>query len=189
MLDNSNISLDNLLGNIICGSIVFHGVKLGFCTYLVDCAVNEIPLGWADFSDSPIIAAHIILRCKLTIFICGVGVNKLLALIDAVNRTCKSAIALRRACFHIGFCHGHIEFFKNVGKTAACDLVPFDRGGLAFGNDIADCRIHFLHHIRGVAADKDIFKLRQSVLIGYGVFIHGQTAKGSSVKVECDTLH
>ena len=68
--------------------------------------------------------------------------------IDAVNRTCKGSIALRRTCFCIGLCHSHLEFLQHIVKAAFCDLVPFNRSCLGSRNDIADCGIHFLNHIR-----------------------------------------
>ena len=68
-------------------------------TYLVDCGIQKIPLGRADFTDSPIIVTDIILGRKLTVFISRVGVNQFLTLIDGVNRTCKGSVALRRTCF------------------------------------------------------------------------------------------
>ena len=101
MLDNGDIALDNLLGHIICGRVKLHGVKLWLCADLVDCSVEQIALGRADFSDSPIVAAHIILRCKLTVFIGRVGVNEFFALINAVDRTRKRSVALRRTHFCI----------------------------------------------------------------------------------------
>ena len=189
MLDDGDIALNDLLIHIICGRVVLNGIKFWLCPYMVDGFIKQIALGRADFTDAPIVTADIILGRELSVFIGGVGVNQFLALVDAINRTCQSSVALRISCFHIGFRHGYIEFLEDVGKAPFCNLIPLNRGGLAFRNDIADCRVHFLHHIRGVAADKDIFKLCQSILIGYGVFIHGQTAEGSAVKVEFHAFH
>ena len=72
--------------------------------------IKQVALGRADFTDSPVIVTDIILCCKLPIFVCGIGVNQFLALIDAVNRTCQSGVALRISCFCIGLCDSHIEF-------------------------------------------------------------------------------
>lgn len=44
---------------------------------------------------------YIMLRCKLTVFICRVGVNEFFALINAVDRTRKRSVALRRTHFCI----------------------------------------------------------------------------------------
>ena len=176
MLDNGDIALDDLLGHIICGRVKLHGVKLWLCADLVDCSVEQIALGRADFSDSPIVAAHIILRCKLTVFIGRVGVNEFFALINAVDSTRKRSVALCRTCLGIGFRYGHIEFFENVCKAAACYLFPFDRRCLRSGNDIACRRVNFLYGVRCRAADKHIFKSCNAVCVGHGVFINGQTA-------------
>ena len=176
MLDNGDIALDDLLGHIICGRVKLHGVKLWLCADLVDCSVEQIALGWADFSDSPIVAAHIILRCKLIVFIGRVGVNEFFALINAVDRPRKRSVALRRTHLRIGFRYGHIEFFENVCKAAARYLFPFDRRCLGSGNDIAHRRVNFLYGVGVSAADKHIFKSCNAVCIGHGVFINGQTA-------------
>ena len=176
MLDNGDIALDDLLGHIICGRIKLHGIKLWFCADLVDCSVEQIALGRADFSDSPIVAAHIILCCKLTAFIGGVGVNQFLTLIDAVDRSRKRSVALRRTHFYIGFRYGHIEFFENVCKAAARYLFPFDRCCLRSRNNIACRSINFLYGVRCRAADKHIFKSCNAVCVGHSVFINRQTA-------------
>ena len=176
MLDNGDIALDDLLGHIICGRVKLHGVKLWLCADPVDCSVKQIALRRADFSDSPIVAAYIILRCKLTVFICRVGVNEFFTLINAVDCTRKRSVALRRTRFCIGFRYGHIEFFENVCKAAARHLFPFDRRCLGSGNDIAHRRINFLYGIRCSAADKHIFKSCNAVCVGHGVFTNGQTA-------------
>ena len=176
MLDNGDIALDDLFGHIICGRVKLHGVKLWLCADPVDCSVKQIALRRADFSDSPIVAAHIILRCKLTVFIGGVGVNEFFALINAVDCTCKRGVALRRTHFCIGFRYGHIEFFENVCKAAVRYLFPFDRRCLRSGNNIAHRRVNFLYGVRCRAADKHIFKSCNTVCVGHGVFINGQTA-------------
>ena len=177
MLDDSDISFDDLLIHIILCRIILNRIKLWLRPYMVDGFIKQVALGRADFTHRPVISAYIILGRELTVFIGGIGVNQFLAFVDAVNCTCKGSIALRcAACSHIGLSHGHIELFKDVGKTAICDLVPFNRGCLGIGNDIADCRIHFLKHIRGIAADKDILKLCHALCIGHGILIHRQTA-------------
>ena len=87
MLDNSDISLDNLLIHIIFCRIIFHLIKFWFCTDFMNGRVKKIPLGRTDFSDCPVIATYIILGRKLTIFVGGVGVNQFFALVNAINRT------------------------------------------------------------------------------------------------------
>ena len=111
MLDNGDIALDDLLIHIIFCGIILYGVKLRLCANMVAFGIQKIALGRADFTDAPVIAAYIILGCELTVFICRIGVDQLLAFVDAVNRTRKGSIALRCAArFHIGLSHSHIEF-------------------------------------------------------------------------------
>ena len=190
MLDDGDIALDDLLIHIICGRVVLNGVKLWLCTYMVYGFIKQISFGRADFTDRPVIITDIILGRKLPVFISSVGVNQFLALVNAVDRSCKGGVALRRAsCFHISLCDCHVKLLQYVVEAAVCDLFPFNRGCLGCRDDIADSRIHFLKHIRGVAADKDILKLRQTIFIRHGIFVHGQTAEGSPVKVEFHALH
>ena len=153
MLDDGDIALDNLLGHIVCGAVALYGIKLWLCADMMNSGVEQIALGRADFSDSPVIIADIIVGGKLPILVRGVGVNQFLAFINTVNRTRKRSIALRCACFRIGFRHGYIELLENIRKAAACDLFPFNRSCLAFRNDIADSRIHFLNGVRRIATD------------------------------------
>ena len=153
MLDDGDIALDNLLGHIVCGAVALYGIKLWLCADMMNSGIEQIALGRTDFSDSPVIIADIIVGGKLPVLVRGVGVNQFFAFINAVNCTCKRSIALCRACFRIEFRHGHIELFENVRKAAACDLFPFNRSCLAFGNNIANSRIYFLYGVRCFAAD------------------------------------
>ena len=103
VLDDGDIAFDDLLVYIILCRIIFHGVKLRLCTYMVYGRIQKIALGRGNLTDAPVIAADIIFCCELPVFICGVGVNQFLALINAINRTRKGSVALRLlACFHIG---------------------------------------------------------------------------------------
>ena len=58
-------------------------------------SVQKIALGRGNLTDAPVIAADIILGGELPVFIGGVSVNQFLALIDAVDRTCKGSVPLR----------------------------------------------------------------------------------------------
>ena len=176
MLDDSDIALDDLLIHIIFRGIPFHRVKLRLCAHMVDRLIEQISLGRADFTDAPVVAAHIIVGGKLPVLVRGVGVNQFLAFINTVNCARKGSVALRRSRFRIGLCHGHIEFLEDVGKAALRDLVPLNGCGLGCGNDIADSGIHFLKDIRGVAADEDILKSCDSIRIGHSVLIHRKPA-------------
>ena len=176
MLDDGDISFDDLLIHIIFRAISFHRVKLRLCAHMVDRLIEQISLGRADFTDAPVVAAHIVVGGKLPVLVRGVSVNQFLAFIDTVNCARKGSVALRRSRFRIGLCHGHIEFLEDVGKAALRDLVPLNGCGLGCGNDIADSGIHFLKDIRGVAADEDILKPCHTVGIGHSVLIHRKPA-------------
>ena len=103
MLDDGDIAFDDLLVYVILRRIVFHGIKLWLCPHMVYGCVQKIALGRGNLTDAPIVAADIIFRCELPVFIGGVSVNQFLPLIDAVNRTCKGSVALRLLSrFHIG---------------------------------------------------------------------------------------
>ena len=103
VLDDGDVPLDDLLVYVVLGRIIFHGVKLWLCAYMVDCGIQKIALGRCNLTDAPIVAADIIFCCELPVFIGGIGVNQFLALIDAVNRTCKGGVALRLLPrFHVG---------------------------------------------------------------------------------------
>ena len=176
MLDDGDVPLDDLLVHIILGRIVFHGIKLGFCAYMVDDSVQKIALGRGNLTDAPVIAADIILGGELPVFIGGVSVNQFLALIDAVDRTCKGSVPLRRSRLHVRLCHGDVELLQHVHEAAARDLFPLNRGGLGRRHDVADGGIHFLQYIGGIAADKHVLKPCHAVRIGGGILVHGETA-------------
>ena len=143
VFDNGNVTLNDLFIHGVFRAVQLYGIKLWLCTDLMNSGVEQITLGRADFSDSPVIVTNIILGRKLTVCIGGISVNEFFALVNAIHRTCKGSVALRLACFCIGLCDRHIEFFENVVETAVCDLVPFNRCGLGSRNDIADCGIDF----------------------------------------------
>ena len=176
VLNDGDVPFDDLLVYIILCGIVFHGVKLGFCTYMVDCTVQKIALGRGNLTDAPVIAADIILGGELPVFIGGVSVNQFLALIDAVDRTCKGSVPLRLSRLHVRLCHGDVELLQHVHEAAACDLFPFNRGGLGRRHDISGGGVHFLQYIGHIAADKHVLIPCHAVCVGDGILIHGQTA-------------
>ena len=99
MLNDFNIALDNVLVYAENAFVVFDGVFLGFCADRIDGLIELITLGRLNLSDSPIIAANIFLSGEFTVLIGGVGINQLIAVIDAVLRSCKRSVALRLLCF------------------------------------------------------------------------------------------
>ena len=177
VLNNGDITLYNLLGHIICCLIMLHGIKLRFCTDLMDGGIKQITLRGSDFSHRPVVIADILLGNELPVFVGGVGIHNGFALIDAVNSTGKRSITLHCAGFSVALGNGHSELFQNVQEATICDLVPADRCRLRFGNNIANSSVHFLHSIRCGTGNEDIFKGRHAVCIGYGILVHGNAGE------------
>ena len=187
VFDESDTALDDLLIHIIGGGVVFHGIKLGFRTYMVGGFVQQIALGWADLADAPVIITNIICCDKLTIGIGGVSVDELVALVNAINSTGKGGVTLRRAGFPVTLSHGGAPLFQNIGHALFADGIPFHRCHLAVGNHIADRRVHFLQHIAG--ADQHIFEIRLAATVGHSILIYGNPGKRGAIQVELHTLH
>ena len=177
VLNDSDITLYDLLGHIICRLIVLHGIKLRLCTDLMDGGIKQITLRGSDFSHCPVVIADILLGNELPVFVGGVGINKGFALIDAVNSTGKRSVALCRAGFSITFGNGHRKLLQNIEEAAVRDLVPVDRHRLRFGNNIANGSVHFLHGIRCGTGNENIFKGRHAVCIGCGILVHGNAGE------------
>ena len=187
VLDESNTALDDLLIHIIGSRVVFHGIKLGFRTYMVGGFVQQIALGRADLADAPVIITDIICCDKLTIGIGGVSVDELVALVNAINSTGKGGITLGRAGFPVTLGYGGAPLFQNIGDALFGDGIPLHCRRLAVRNHIADRGIHFLQHIAG--ADQDIFEIRLATAVGHSVFVHGNPGKRGSIQVELHPLH
>ena len=169
MLDDSDIAFHNLFGNIICGLIVFHRIKLRFSTDLMDCTVEQITLGRRDFTDCPVIITDIFLCGKLTVLIRHILVHKGFAFIDTVNCSGKGSVALRCSFLTVTLCYGHGKLFKNVREVSCGYFFPVNRCGLICRHNITDCGIHFLNGVWGSAADKHIIKRSNTVFVCYGM--------------------
>ena len=187
VFDESDTALDGLLIHIIGGGVVFHGIKLGFRTYMVGGFVQQIALGRADLADAPVIITNIICCDKLTVGIGGVGVNELVALVNAINSTGKGGVTLGRAGFPVTLGHGSTPLFQNIGDTLFSDGIPFHRRRLTVGNHIADRGVYFLQYIAGT--DQHIFEIRLAAAVGHSVFVHGNPGKRSPIQVERHPLH
>ena len=170
VFDDSDSALDDLLGHIACRGVIFHGVVLRRCADRINSVVQQVALGGRDLTNGPVVAADIVFRGELTVGIRGVGVHKLVALINTVNGTGKGGIALRQTRFGVALSNGDIPLFQNVRKALVRDRVPFHRRRLLFGDDIADRRINFLQRV--ACADQHIRKYGFACAVGHGVFIH-----------------
>ena len=186
VLDDGNFALDDLLGHIVCRGVVFHGVVFCLCADGINGAVQQIALGGRDLTDGPVVTTDIVFRGKLPVCVGGVGVHKLVALIDTVDGTGKGGIALRQTRFGVALGDSDIPLFQDVRKALVCDGVPFHRRRLLFGDDIADRRINFLQRV--ARADQHIGKHGFARAVGHGVFVHRKSRKRSAVEVEFHAL-
>ena len=186
MLDDSDLALDDLLGHIVCRGVVFHGVVFCLCADGINGAVQQIALGGRDLTDGPVVAADIVFRGELPVCVCGVGVHKLVALVNTVNGTGKGGVALRHTRFGVALGDDDIPLFQDVRKALVRDGVPFHRRRLLFGDDIADRRIDFFQRV--ACADQHIGKHGFARVVGHGVFIYRKPRKRSAVEVEFHAL-
>ena len=172
--------------NIQRGAVQFHGVELGFGPDVMNGTIQQIALGRRNFTDAPIIAADVISGDKLTVGVGGVGVDQLVALIHTVFCACQRGITLGSAggCIRLG--NGSAPLFQDIGEALVGYAVPLNGSGLIIGNNVLGGCIDFLQCITG--ADQHIGKVRDSITIGNGIFVHGLTAERSAVQMERDTL-
>ena len=170
VLDDGDSALDDLLGHIVCRGVVFHGIVLRLCANGINAAVQQIALRGRDLTDGPVVPADIVFCSELPVGVGGVGVYKLVALIDAVDGTGKSGVTLRQTHFGIALGDSDIPLFQNVREALVRDGVPFHRRRLICGDDIADRRINFLQRV--ACADQHIRKYGFACAVGHGVFIH-----------------
>ena len=188
VLDDGNIALCDLLSHIICRLIMLHGIKLRLCADLMNGSIKKIALRRINLTHRPIVIADIFLGYESSALVGGVGIHKHFTLIDAIDRTGKRSITLRRTGFSVALGNGHRELLQNIEEATICNLVPADRRRLRFGNDIANSSVHFLHGIRSSAGDEDIFKSRHAVRISHGIFVHSNARERCTVEVEGHAL-
>ena len=183
MLDDRNFAFDHIFKGVerLC-KIVFNGIEPGFCADVQAFGIEEITLRGSDFFQQPVIAADIPLGGELPLGVGGVGVDELIAFIDAVLCPCERGVALRQALFRIGFRNRNAEFLENIVKGFACDLVPFHRCCLLVRYNIAVRGIYFFEGIS--RTNQHILEFRHTVFVGDGVFVHGDSRKGCAVEPE-----
>ena len=189
MFDDSDIAFHNLLCHIICHKIVFNRKEFWLCTDLVDCLIKKIALARCDFSDCPITVADIFFSCELSLAVSYILIHKCVAFINSVNSTGEFCVALSSAFFSVALCYGYAELLQDICEITVCNLFPLNRCSLFFGNDIADCCVHFFERIWCTSTDKNIFECCNTVFIGNCIFINCNACKGSTVKVEFHTLY
>lgn len=187
MLDYSDFTLDNIFEGVErLGTVVFDRVEFCFCADVQALGVQQIPFGGADLTNRPIVAADIILGGKLTVCVGGVGVDELIAFIDAVLCTCEGCIALRQTCSAVALGYGDIELLEDIVKGFVRYLVPFNSGGLLVGNDIASRSVDFLKNIS--RTDQHILEFCNAVFVGHGILVDFNAGKRCSVEAELHAL-
>ena len=130
MLNDFNLALDDPFGNADRYGVMLNGVVFRFCADIVNCFVEEIALGRLNLSDSPIIAANIFLCGEFAVLVGGVGINQLIAVIDAVLCSSKRSVALCLLCFSVGLFYGYGKLLQNIDKFTFSRLVPNNRCSL-----------------------------------------------------------
>ena len=87
VLDDGDAAHLHSFHHIQSSAVQLYGIVFCFRSYMVGGAVQQVALGRGNFPDAPVIAADIIPGSKLAVTVCGVGVHKLVALVNTVNGT------------------------------------------------------------------------------------------------------
>ena len=168
MLDDSDAALDDILAHIDGNGVVLQGKVSGLCTDGIDRFVQKIAGRGGDLTDRPAVAAHILLCRKAAGGIGFIGVDQIIAVIDAIHGTGQHSIALRRAFFAVPFGQGHTEFFKNVAEFHDGSLAADYAHGLALLRHIAVIR-----KLRdGIFTGGKVVDLDLTVFSGRNGFVH-----------------
>ena len=186
VLDDGDIAFLDLLVLLHGFAVVLCGIVLRTDADRLVAGGNEVALAAVQLLDRPIGAADIILSGELAICVGDVGVDQLVAIIDAVLGTSQRSIALSRAGFDVLLGNGQIPFLEHVIAALVRDLVPLDGCGLLIGDNITDRSIHFLERIAG--ADQNVIEGRNTAGISHSILIHGDAAVGSAIEVELQTF-
>ena len=147
---------------------------------------DEIALAAVQLLDRPVGAADIVFGGELAIRIGHVGVNQLVALIDAVLSTGQVRVTLGRAGFHILLGNSQVPFLEHVIEALVGHLVPLDCRRLLIGDDIADRSVHLFQRV--TCADQNVAKGRNAAGISHSILIHGNAAVGRAVQMELQTF-
>ena len=186
MLDDGDGALLDGFLNGQGNGVQLHGVVPGFCAHGIDGGIQQITLGRSNLPDRPVVTADIVTGGELAVGIGGIGVDQLIALVNAILCAGQGAVALGGAGRSIGLGDGHIPLLQDVGKALLSDGVPLDGSGLVVGDDIPGGGVHLFQGVAG--ADQDILKISDAIAVGDGIFINGVTAEGSAVQMEGNAL-
>ena len=147
MLDDGDPSFDDSLGHIHGNGIILDGEVFRLRADRVDRFIQQIPLGWGDLADRPVISAYIVSGSKAAVCIGGIGVDQPITPVNPIYRACKRSIALRRSRFAVALVHRRIPLFQDIDECLLRNGIPFNGGGLVCRNNIAVGRVHLLKHI------------------------------------------
>lgn len=182
MLDDGDIAFLDLLVLLHGFAVILSSIVLGIDADLLVAGGDEIALAAVQLLDRPVGAADIVFGGELAIRICDVGVNQLVALIDAVLSIGQVRVTLGRAGFHILLGNSQVPFLEHVIEALVGHLVPLDCRRLLIGDDIADRSVHLFQRV--TCADQNVAEGRNTAGVGHGVFIHGNAAVGGAIEVE-----
>ena len=137
MFNHAELADDNTLGHIQILGIQFHRILLTAYIQPVDFIGQKITAVFrcGDLTDVPVIAAGIVVRNEIAVFIGHIGVNECFAVKYTVGVTGKSSVAL---CFAIRiailFC-GEITWISAMVEVII-DLKDFN---LPFLQNVLEC--------------------------------------------------
>ena len=187
MLDDGNVSLDDLLRHIVGGIVQLNLIQLRFRAYFVNGGIQQVALAGADFTDCPVRIADVISGGELAVLIRGEAVDESISLIQPIHSAGQGTVALGRTRFHIALGDGDAEFLQHVVHALMGHFIPLDGSCLGIRHHITDGGIHLLQYI--ACADKHVFKARHTAGIRHSILIHRLPGEGCAVQVEGHTLH
>ena len=197
VFNHAELADNNTLCHIQMLSVQFHRILLTAYIQPVDFIGQKITAVFrcGDLTDVPVIAARIVIRNEIAVFVGHIGVNERFTVKHTIGVTGKSGVAL---CFAIRVAVSvcgestllgamveviidlkdfNLPFLQNVLECHFRFGVPFNNGFLRIGNHILLTGVYFFNHIRGIAGDQHIFKDCHAVFIGFGKLFHSMTTQ------------
>ena len=174
MFNNTDFTLDNLFHNSHIGCvIVFNCIIFRICTYFIHRIIKQISLTRSNFFYCPICSANIIVGSERAALVCCVLSNKIITFKQAIYCTAEFSVALCVTFFVVLLCDGYSEFFEYIVEVVICYFIPFNSCYLIIRNDITNSCVYFFNRI--TRTDKDFVKMSHTCVIGYSIFINGNT--------------
>ena len=110
--------------------------------------------------------------------------NQRVTLIKAIHSSGKLCVALSRAGICIRLVHGNVEFLQHIGNDRAGLFLPEHIDGLIIRDDIPNSGIYLFQSISCIPRDQDVFKRRNTGIVGSGIQIYGLTGCACAVQME-----